>query len=649
MENRIRLNVLGTPELFSPEGNSVASRTRAATALIAYLARTPGHTENRDVLSSMLWSESETDKAKLSLRQTLNHIRLTEKEAGLVFIDTDKNTVSLNPEFLYSDLDQIRDILHGGLTASGNQAIRLWKGDFLKGYDDIDEVFSEWLLKERETIQQEFEAAAVRAINDTSSDYSDDHVEATANFLLWIDPSDEFAHATLIRLYASQGNREKAEQQYKDCVKEMSTALGLEPSEETRKLLEVKKFLNRETDTSVPGERIKFPLILLSDSGFGAETDARAHSVRDGIVSGLSSLRSFELREAAGLDLQNPDVPFLLNNDLEKYGLRFRFDSLLGCMNVSLENKSDGLIIIKEFIDVSEDTDKHRILNAIQMMTSQIKAKIADDAKTNHPETPYALWCHIEDLLWQFDVNADRQAMELIDRIQRRHSDFSQAYAGRTSIMLKHLFHYPTLDENRPELEQALRESQKSVDLDPWHSGNRRMLGFSQIGQENWDDARHTFKQALEMNPMDPMNCLSVSEGLAFAGEIDTALKLAKKATDNIANMSAPGYEYLGNVHFSAGNFTKAAELLERAPEHSVSSLVTRAAALKSAGMTEELADVLTKLSRTAKAEFGADILGRPVEIHEWLDNRHGFANPVANQSYKEILKIAAERMTEPS
>lgn len=643
MENRIRLNVLGTPELFSPEGNSVASRTRAATALIAYLARTPGHTETRDILSSMLWSESEKDKAKLSLRQTLNHIRLTEKEAGLTFINTDKNTVSLNPEIFYSDLDQIRDILHGGLTASGNQAIRLWKGDFLKGFDDIDEVFSEWLMKERETIQQEFEAAAVRAIKDTSSNYSEDHIEATANFLLWIDPSDEFAHATLIHLYASQGNREKAEQQYKDCVKEMSAALGSAPSEETRKLLEVKKHLDQGTESD---DRIKFPLILLSDSGFGGEIDARAYSVRDGIVAGLSSLRSFELRESAGLDLKNTDTPFLLNNDLEKYGLRFRFDPLLGCMNVSLENKSDGLIIIKEFIDVSEDTDKHRILNAIQMMTSQIKAKIADDAKTNHPETPYALWCHVEDLLWKFNVDADRQARELIDRLQRQYSNFSQAYAGRTSIILKQLFHYPTFDEEHANLDEALRESRKSVDLDPWRAQNHRMLGFSLVGQENWDEARQAFRQALDLSPMDPLNCLSVSEGLAFSGETDMAIKLARKAIDNTPNMAPAAYEYLGNIHFSAGDFAKAAELLERAPEHSISAYVTRAAALKKLGMTEELASVLSKLSRTAKTDFGETIIGQPAETLKWLNKRHGFANPVAHQSFKNILKTAAEHMT---
>lgn len=653
MSNKILLNALGTPELLSADGSQLASKTRRATALIGYLARKDDHTESRQALASMLWSDSEWEKSSGSLRQTLSHIRDTEKAAGFSFIEASRSSIRLKPDFVFSDLDQIRTSLDGKLSPSNNEAIRLWKGDFLEGFEDIDDAFSEWLLNEREVIQQEFETAAVKAISDESAQYSEDHIEATASFLLWIDPSDEFAHATLIRLYTSQGRSEKAEAQYKSCVKEMTAALGREPSEETRSLLKTPasktETISKPVRTEKVSDKIRFPTILISNNGIEGDTDTRALSVRDGIVSGLSSLRSFELHEASSIDIHQANAPILMNSGLQQYALRFRHDPIMDCLTVSLENKGDGLVIFQERMDLSSDADRKRILDSIQLMTSRIHDQVSTDAKLHHPDTPFALWRVAEDLLWQYDLNADRQALELIDKIEHRHSDFSLTYSARSSIMLKHLNHYPKLDGGLPDLKEIQLESQKSIDLDPWHSQNRRMFGWSQIGLENWDDARSTFMIALNLSPLDPMNMISVAKGLAVAGDTDTAMRYADKTLSNMTVVPKVVYDYLGNIHFAAGNFDKAATFLEKSPEHSISSLITRAAALNSTGQTEELEKTLKVLSRTGHRSFGTEILGQPDLIYNWLAQRHGFANPLATHSFKAILRMAAERMTRPT
>ncbi len=56
------------------DGRDIKLRKRKARALLAYLALTDGCQETRERLVGLLWSDSEEDKARSSLRQILHEL-----------------------------------------------------------------------------------------------------------------------------------------------------------------------------------------------------------------------------------------------------------------------------------------------------------------------------------------------------------------------------------------------------------------------------------------------------------------------------------------------------------------------------------------------------------------------------------------------
>ena len=74
----------------------------------------------------------------------------------------------------------------------------------------------------------------------------------TAVRLLGLDPLQEAAHRTLMRLYARQGRRGAALKQYQVCVGVLQRELGTEPEAETRELYQ--ELLRRPAE-AVAGSR----------------------------------------------------------------------------------------------------------------------------------------------------------------------------------------------------------------------------------------------------------------------------------------------------------------------------------------------------------------------------------------------------------
>ena len=65
----LRLFLLGTPRV-ECDGMDVVLETRKATALLAILA-IAGESRSREALTTLLWPESDSSRAKASLRRTI--------------------------------------------------------------------------------------------------------------------------------------------------------------------------------------------------------------------------------------------------------------------------------------------------------------------------------------------------------------------------------------------------------------------------------------------------------------------------------------------------------------------------------------------------------------------------------------------------
>jgi predicted ATPase/DNA-binding SARP family transcriptional activator len=224
----------------------------AARRLLKLLATAPQHCLPVDRLATAFWPNDFSDK----VRQRLHHLvyllndalantapapASTGSPAGTRWVEVRDGLVRLdsNPG-LWLDTDHFEQALTKALalpidtTARAtalHSALALYTGSLLPG-DAADSAFA----PRREQLQQRavFGLHALAQAQQQAGQV-DDAVRAL-NQAVALAPSDELAHGKLMRLHASQGQRDLVERQYHACKAALALALGVLPSAQTHQI-----------------------------------------------------------------------------------------------------------------------------------------------------------------------------------------------------------------------------------------------------------------------------------------------------------------------------------------------------------------------------------------------------------------------------
>jgi TolB-like protein len=245
---RVRLAFLGPPAV-ELDGAPVHFDTRKAVALLAYLS-VIGRPVSRDTLVTLLWSPYGRAEGHSALRRTLSTLR---SALGDEFLDAEREAVSLteSPD-TWIDLSRCKELLAlAGGHAHAQQTIcrrclpllkeaaRLYRGEFLLGFTLKDSVdFDDWQLFTTEKYRLEATQILDRLVLCTAAAGDYQSALGYAHERLGLDPLDEAAHATLMRLYAWEGNRAAARHQFEECRRLLEKELKDEPQQETVRLAE---------------------------------------------------------------------------------------------------------------------------------------------------------------------------------------------------------------------------------------------------------------------------------------------------------------------------------------------------------------------------------------------------------------------------
>lgn len=136
------IQMIGEFEVRDEAGQDRTPRGAKARALLALLARTPGHRRPRRWLEARLWSDRGQEQASGSLRQALTEVR---KALGPL------------AERLTSDRDGVALAGFGSDLADpvgARQALARGR-EFLEGIDVLDPGFNLWLAEERQRVAAE--------------------------------------------------------------------------------------------------------------------------------------------------------------------------------------------------------------------------------------------------------------------------------------------------------------------------------------------------------------------------------------------------------------------------------------------------------------------------------------------------------------
>jgi len=232
---RLTLALLGGFEARLNRGPRLVMPAKAQ-ALLAYLAMRPGQAHARDKLATLLWGGTGQEQARSNLRHTLFTIRQTVRGLSRAALVAEAQAIAMEPAAVEVDVVTFEKLVADGTAEAIERAATLYRGELLEGVSVDEAPFEEWLLAERERLRELALEALARLLAHQSKSQATERAIQTAIRLLALDPLQEPAHRTLMRLYARQGRRSAALKQYQVCVGVLRRELGAEPEPETRRL-----------------------------------------------------------------------------------------------------------------------------------------------------------------------------------------------------------------------------------------------------------------------------------------------------------------------------------------------------------------------------------------------------------------------------
>lgn len=188
--------------------------SKKTRALLAYLAVT-ARPHSRDRLCAMFWNVPDDPRA--ALRWSLSRLRPLVDEHDCRRIIADRENVGFDLGRATLDILFLRGISRHGADAISTdalrQAVEALEGDFLEGLDLPDcQEFQSWCTGEREEARR-LRARLLSALV-TRLEGAPDDALPHARALSLLEPANEAAQATLVRLLRANGRSREAEEQF---------------------------------------------------------------------------------------------------------------------------------------------------------------------------------------------------------------------------------------------------------------------------------------------------------------------------------------------------------------------------------------------------------------------------------------------------
>ena len=231
-----RLRLFGGFSLSDASGEAVGLTLRKTEALIAFLAASAARSQPREVLATLLWSESPQASALQSLRQARLTLARNLEAHGLELVQFSRREITLDDGALEIDVVDFARLQAAGDPDSLARAVELYRGEFLAGIEIDSEAFDEWLQQTRAWYRQQVEAALIKLLTLQDQAGAQESAIRTARRILALDPLREDMHRWLMRAFAASGQRTSALAAYDACRAMLREELNVAPEPETEAL-----------------------------------------------------------------------------------------------------------------------------------------------------------------------------------------------------------------------------------------------------------------------------------------------------------------------------------------------------------------------------------------------------------------------------
>jgi DNA-binding SARP family transcriptional activator len=323
----LKIQCLGDLQMRSASGAMVSLSAKKGQALIIYLAIKPGQRVSRDKVAMLLWSSTGPEQGRQSLRQTLSTLRrdLQSLSPDAKILVEENELLGVDETLVEVDSASFESLVASGSEAALIEASRLYRGDFLDGFQLNEERFDQWVLGDRDRLHRMALRAHMQLIDLQSRRGAIDDAISSAQRSLRIDMLQEPVHRALMRLYMQSGDLLNALQQFETCAKVLKRELHVDPDAETKALQrEIVAVRSRATlagpSASEHGDNArKKTILVVEDNVLSRElTNALLKSAGYGVIVAKDGAEALMLigREHVDLLLLDVDLPYIDGHSL---------------------------------------------------------------------------------------------------------------------------------------------------------------------------------------------------------------------------------------------------------------------------------------------------------------------------------------------
>jgi DNA-binding SARP family transcriptional activator/tetratricopeptide (TPR) repeat protein len=263
MDLLVRMRLLGGFAL-RYQNTPVMIPSQRIQALLAYLVLHRGEAQPRQRLAFLLWPDSSESQAYTNLRTLLHRLHVIFPQSDHL-LQIDSQVVCLySAAVLDLDVDHFEQavqmsnaIEQGGGGASAlaalEGAVSVYAGDLLP------DCYDEWLIPERERLRQSLFTTLERLVILLEQRRAYSAAIPYASRLVSLEPINEVACFTLMRLHTLNGDRASALRVYHSCVSALQSELGTQPGTALHKAYE--RLLMTEEDSPLSELSAAVPLV----------------------------------------------------------------------------------------------------------------------------------------------------------------------------------------------------------------------------------------------------------------------------------------------------------------------------------------------------------------------------------------------------
>ncbi|HYZ24652.1 MAG TPA: BTAD domain-containing putative transcriptional regulator, partial [Rhodopila sp.] len=471
-------------------------RSRKAGAILAYLALDGTGVATRERLVGLLWSESDEEKARASLRQVVHELRTALQMAGCSDLQANRTTLALDTHSTQLDLRDVLSQAEAGAVHPRLLDMPRIMEQLLADLDDLDPAFQVWLMARRQTLHDRLLGMLAGGLR-LEGQANQVLRRQVAQAMLLLDPTHEEACRSLMRDYAAAGDPVSAIRVYDALWHVLDEDYDTEPTAATQKLVAEIKLGQFEPPSvttepsqpqlagSVPASPSRIALLIepVAAHDVSEERIHLVHGFRHDLIARLVRFREWFVVDGSDLppyDQTRTRVSGRYRIGVRAYGAGERISVVL-----TLAEQASGIFIWSERLTLSLDdwfeTQQHVLRRiAIALNTQISSARLARLA--GEPDVSlegYDRWLRCRNMMLSFSHRDWDRAFAMAEELAAQCPNFAPAHSTLANLdNLGHIIR-PGVHRDRAREQRSLANSRRAMELDPMDCRSHMVLGWS--------------------------------------------------------------------------------------------------------------------------------------------------------------------------